>query len=104
MKKKPHKIEKTLLSKLDALHQIISAIIDGHGGGCVGCAHPPKNLKSPDTPPCRRQRGCAPYGVGLGAKKIFSHPGVGGGKKNFSAAKRRRNFSRIFFTKILKFF
>ena len=79
-------------------------ITDGHGGGCVGCAHPPKNLKSPDTPPCRRQRGCAPYGVGLGAKKNFSHPGIGGGKKNFRAAKRRRNFSRIFFTKILKFF
>ena len=56
-------------------------IIDGHGGGCVGCAHPPKNLKSPDTPPCRRQRGCAPYGVGLSAKKKFSHPGVGGAKK-----------------------
>ena len=45
-------------------------IIGGHGG-CVGCAHPPKNLKSPDTPPCRRQGGCAPHGVGPGAKKIF---------------------------------
>ena len=30
-------------------------VIDGHGGGCVGCAHPPKNLKSPDTPPCQSQ-------------------------------------------------
>ena len=54
---------------------------DGHGGGCVGCAHPPKNPKSPDTPPCRRQWGCAPYGVGLGAKKNFSHPGVGSGER-----------------------
>ena len=83
---------------------VYSTLIGGHGGGCVGCAHPPKNLKSPDTPPCRRQRGCAPYGVGLCAKKKFSHLGVGGGKKNFSAAKRGQNFSRIFFTKILKFF
>ena len=58
-------------------------ITGGHGGGCVGCAHPPKNLKSPDTPPCRRQGGCAPHGVGPGAKK---------------------NFFRILFTKILNFF
>ena len=33
--------------------------IDGHGVGVWGCAHPPKNLKSPDTP----------HGVGPGAKK-----------------------------------
>ena len=54
--------------------------IDGHGVGVWGCAHPPKNLKSPDTPPCRRQGGCAPHGVGPGAKTRISPPGVGGGR------------------------
>ena len=78
--------------------------IDGHGVGVWGCAHPPKNLKSPDTPPCRRQGGCAPHGVGSGTEKKFSPPGVGGGRNIFGGAKRRRKFFRILFTKILIFF
>ena len=49
--------------------------------GVCGVCTPPKNLKSPDTPPCQRQGGCAPHGVGHGAEKNVSPPGVGGGKK-----------------------
>ena len=49
-------------------------IIDGHGVGVWGCAHPPKNLKSPNTPPCRRHGGCAPQCQRPGRKKIFDTP------------------------------
>ena len=48
----------------------------GHGGGCVGCAPPPKNLKSPDTPTCRRQGGVHP-GVKDPGEKFFMHTQVG---------------------------
>ena len=50
-------------------------IIDGHGVGVWGCAHPPKNLKSPDTPPCRRQGGCAPWCQRPRRKIFHAHPG-----------------------------
>ena len=49
--------------------------IDGHGVGVWGCAHPPKNLKSPDTPPCRRQGGCAPWCQRPRRKIFHAHPG-----------------------------
>ena len=50
-------------------------VIDGHGVGVWGCAHPPKNLKSPDTPPCRRQGGCAPWCQRPRRKIFHAHPG-----------------------------
>ena len=49
-------------------------IIDGHGVGVWGCAHPPKNQKSPNTPPCRRHGGCAPQCQRPGRKKNFDTP------------------------------
>ena len=51
------------------------ALIDGHGVGVWGCAHPPKNLKLPDTPPCRRQGGCAPWCQRPRRKIFHAHPG-----------------------------
>ena len=68
-------ISKKLNLVIDGKNIWYPRIIDGHGVGVWGCAHPPKNLKSPDTPPCRRQGGCAPWCQRPRRKIFHAHPG-----------------------------
>ena len=49
-------------------------LIDGHGGGCVGCAHPPKKQKSSNTPPAEGMGGVHPSVKDPAGKKIFDTP------------------------------
>ena len=61
-------------SRSKCIHSEYIVNIGGHGVGVWGCAHPPKNLKLPNTPPCQRHGGVHPSVRDPAGKNLFDTP------------------------------